>query len=250
MLASIDCYTKELEQYRPFEAELLPAITAYYRVGLTYSSTALEGFSYTESETKVLLEEGLTVGGKPLRDALAVTGHAKAYDYMFSLLHQDGITVENILFMHSLLEGGLESGTAGQWRTKQVFVTGSDFVFPAAAVIEQQIQNFSAWLEQASTTMHPVTFAVKVHLNLVSIHPFADGNGRIARLAMNTVLIQHGYLPLLVPPLLRAEYIAAIQKAQTKRNENDFLDFMYRREVESCKEMLRLLKGSKDVPLF
>jgi Fic family protein len=129
-------------------------------------------------------------------------------------------------------------------------VTGSDFVFSAADCVEQEMQNFAQWLEQASTAMHPVTFAVKVHLNLVSIHPFADGNGRIARLAMNTVLIQHGYLPLLVPPLLRAEYIAAIQKAQTKRNENDFLDFMYRREVESCKEMLRLLKGSKDVPLF
>ena len=87
MLEKIDDYKKKLDMFRPLGEELLPEIKAYYRVGLAYSSTALEGFSYTESETKILLEEGLTVGGKPLRDALAITGHAKAYDAMFSLLH-------------------------------------------------------------------------------------------------------------------------------------------------------------------
>ena len=78
MLEKIDDYKKKLDMFRPLGEELLPEIKAYYRVGLAYSSTALEGFSYTESETKILLEEGLTVGGKPLRDALAITGHAKA----------------------------------------------------------------------------------------------------------------------------------------------------------------------------
>ncbi len=74
----------------------------YYRIGLTWSSNALEGNTLTESETKVLLEDGLTIGGKPLRDTFEAIGHAKGYDYMFTLLGNHQITVEDALSMHRL----------------------------------------------------------------------------------------------------------------------------------------------------
>ena len=243
MLEKIDDYKKKLDMFRPLGEELLPEIKAYYRVGLAYSSTALEGFSYTESETKILLEEGLTVGGKPLRDALAITGHAKAYDAMFSLLHEHVLTNDNILEMHALLEGGLENGIAGVYRKKQIFVTGTPFVFPKADTVPVLMEAFECWMREYRRKLHPVEFAIRVHLKLVNIHPFEDGNGRIARLAMNTILLQEGYLPLVVPPLLRSEYITVIKKAQVSQLDGDYLHFMYRREIETQREMLRLLEG-------
>ncbi len=156
MLEKIDDYKKKLDMFRPLGEELLPEIKAYYRVGLAYSSTALEGFSYTESETKILLEEGLTVGGKPLRDALAITGHAKAYDAMFSLLHEHVLTNDNILEMHALLEGGLENGIAGVYRKKQIFVTGTPFVFPKADTVPVLMEAFECWMREYRRKLHPV----------------------------------------------------------------------------------------------
>lgn len=244
MLDRIDDCQQQINAFRPFESDLLPVLRNYYRIGLSYSSTAIEGFSYTESETKVLLEEGLTVGGRPLRDALAVTGHAKAYDYMFDLLHEKHLKNKDILTMHTLLEGGLESGTAGEYRKTQIFVTGSDHAFPKPERVPALMSAFEDWMTNTRGQLHPVAFAVQLHLNLISVHPFEDGNGRIARLAMNAVLLQEGFLPLVIPPLLRSEYIDCIKEVQTTKRDSGYLQFMYRRELETQKEMLRLLQGS------
>lgn len=248
MLEQLDAYKARLDDFRPLGPELLPEIKAYYRVGLTYTSNAIEGFSYTESETKVLLEDGLTVGGKPLRDALAVTGHAKAYDFMFSLMGNNGLTSDDICTMHGMLEGALESGQAGRYRQRQVFVTGTSYVFPAASAVPRLMGEFDAWMVDARPVLHPVEYAARLHLRLVSIHPFEDGNGRTARLAMNAALVQRGYLPAIVPPVLRAEYIDRIKNAQERGAEGAYLSFMYRREMETMREMLRLLQGTDGRP--
>jgi len=239
MLNLIDSYQNEIDARRPFGPELLAQIKAYYKISLTYTSTAIEGFSYTESETKVLLEDGLTVGGKPLRDALAVTGHAKAYDYMFTLLHNRIITNDNILKMHAMLEGSLNSGKAGAYRDIMVFITGSQHPVTHPEEIQSEMTRFEKWMHFASNEMHPVEYAVLLHKRLVCIHPFEDGNGRIARLAMNTALIQHGFLPIIVPPVLRSAYIASLQEAHT--DDTSFKEFMYRQEIESQRSFLRLI---------
>jgi Fic family protein len=240
MLDSIDAYQNEINMHRPFGSSLLPQIRAYYRVGLTYTSNAIEGFSYTESETKTLLEDGLTVGGKPLRDALAVVGHAKAYDYMFTLLQNRTITNNDILSMHSMLEGSLNSGNPGGYRDKVVLVSGSKYAFPRPDEVKPSMDDFEKWMQSARDTLHPVEFAVLLHKHLVFIHPFEDGNGRIARLAMNAALVQNGYLPIVVPPVLRSEYIASLEEAH--QHDAAFKEFMYRQEIESQKSFLRLIK--------
>ena len=111
-LKKIGIYKTELDKKRPFEGHLLEQIKNYYKIGLTYSSNALEGNTLTESETKVLLEDGLTVGGKPFKDFLETEGHAKAYDYMFSLINSNKITKENILEMHHLFYNSIDSKNA------------------------------------------------------------------------------------------------------------------------------------------
>jgi len=92
LLDCVDAYKGAIDAVRPFEGEMLKQIKAYYRIGLTWTSNALEGNSLTEVETKVLLEDGLTVGGKPLRDTFEALGHAEAYDFMFTLLRNRAIT--------------------------------------------------------------------------------------------------------------------------------------------------------------
>ena len=93
----IDQYKAKIDELRPFEGNMLKQIKDYFRIGLTWSSNALEGNTLTESETKVLLEDGLTVGGKPLRYTFEALGHAKAYDFMFTLLKKNVISEDDIL---------------------------------------------------------------------------------------------------------------------------------------------------------
>ena len=93
--------------------------------------------------------------------------------------------------------------------------------------------------------MHPVEFAAKFHVQFVTIHPFEDGNGRMARLGMNTVLLQEGYMLAVIPPILRAEYISCLQKSNEGDN-SDFIRFICRSEIETQKELLRFLRETDD----
>ena len=244
LLQQLDENQKTLATYRPFtEPHVLRELQKFYRVDATYSSNALEGCTYTLSETKILLEDGLTAGGKPMREAYAVLGHAKAFDHMFALMHNRVLTEQDILTMHALLAGGLENdATAGKYRDVPVFITGSQYETAPVKDIPARMAALCAFMQEQAAPLHPVLLAAKVHKELAFIHPFADGNGRIARLAMNTLLIQRGFLPVIIPPVLRAEYIASLEQAHV--DDAPFVDFIGRCALESQKDMLRLLRGN------
>jgi Fic family protein len=240
----IDELQGRLAAHRPYEGDMLAQLRKYYRLGLTWTSNAIEGSSYTESETKILLEDGITVAGKTLRETLAALGHARAYDYMFTLMGNKGITEQDILTMHKLLEGGLETGSAGEYRSAAVFVTGTKFKFPSAAEVPGPMR---ALFEQSFPrlgSLHPVVKSAKIHQEIVTCHPFGDGNGRVARLAMNSILIQHGYMPVQIHPVIRQEYVDSLRHAQTRGNDADFVELVLQQEIESQKEILRILQGS------
>ena len=230
-----------IDAIRPFEGAILRQLREYYRIGLTWTSNALEGNSLTEIETKVLLEDGLTVGGKPLRDTFEAIGHSAAYDYMFGLLGEGCITVADIKEMHRLFYRGIDELQAGRWRDVSIVVTGTDYVFPAPTELEGLMEDLSLWMETERNTIHPVRFAAMLHLKFVTVHPFVDGNGRVARLIMNTALIQDGYVLAIVPPVLRLDYLAAIARYQQKGDAAPFCDFIAERVLESEKEIMRLL---------
>ena len=227
--------------HRPFEDNLLKRIKDYYRVSCTYTSNSIEGFSYTETETKVLLEDGLTAGGKPLRDMYAVLGHAKAHDYMFQIIKKDTITEKDILTFHSLLSGALDNNAIpGSYRQERIFITGTDYKFLNPEEVPQAMKEFFLKLESMENKHHPIELAAFAHKNIATIHPFGDGNGRVARLAMNTILIQHGYLPAIIPPILRNDYIAALKEANFGSDLN-FKKFIARSAYEELLSMYRHL---------
>lgn len=242
----VDLNQKAINAIRPFEGEMLKQIRDYYRIGLTYSSNALEGNSLTELETKVLLEDGLTVGGKPLRDTFEALGHAEAYDFMFSLLGERRVTIEDIKTFHRLFYKSIDESNAGVWRDVIIIVTGSDYAFPVPAELDGLMVGLERWIDAKRGSMHPVRFAAMLHLKFVTIHPFVDGNGRVARLLMNTALIQDGYMFAVVPPILRTDYLAAIRGYQQKSNAEMFCDFITERVLESQKDMMRMLHIKAD----
>lgn len=238
----LDANKAAIDRIRPFEGETLRQLREYYRIGLTYTSNALEGNSLTEIETKVLLEDGLTVGGKPLRDTFEAVGHAAAYDYMFGLLGERRITVEDIRTLHRLFFKSIDEERAGVWRDINIIVTGSEYEFPSPDELPGHIDSLGEWIEGERDAMHPVRFAAMLHLKFVTIHPFVDGNGRVARLLLNTALIQDGYMLAVVPPILRTDYLSAVRRYQQKGDVELFCDFVAERVLESEKEIVRLLK--------
>lgn len=237
-MEKVELYQSEIEKLRPFEGEMLRQIKDFYKVGVTYSSNALEGNSLTESETKVLLEDGLTVGGKPMREIYEAVDHGKAYEYMFGLLHSHEITEENIKELHRLFYRNIDGAHAGVYRDFDVIITGSKYPTSAHSEIAKEMEELCKWMENERSNYHSVEFAAKLHKEFIFIHPFKDGNGRVARLLVNTVLIQDGYLPIVIPPILRHDYISSLEKAH--RDDRDFTRFIIEREEESQKDILRL----------
>lgn len=247
LLRRIDENQTRINRYRPFEDEaMLREIQKFYRVATVFSSNALEGYSYSLSETKILLEDGLTAGGKPLRDAFAVVGLGHAYDHMFSLQHHSGITEQDVLKLHGMLKGSLDNdAVAGAYRRIPVFISGSRYPASRPEDVESRMRGLLARASEERETLHPLVVAARFHKDFVFIHPFSDGNGRIARLAMNMLLIQQGYLPVVIPPVLRHDYVAALEKAH--EDDGSFLELMARSEIETQKDFLRLVRDA-DAP--
>ena len=238
-LEKLDLYQNIINDLRPFEGEMLEQIKDFYKIGLTWTSNALEGNSLTESETKILIEDGLTIGGRPLRDMFEAVDHAKAYDYMFTLLSHREIQEKDILYLHRLFFHNIDEEFAGKYRDIPVFISGSKYPVTKVEDIQNEIKRLCKWMEDERKNYHPVEFAALLHKKFVFIHPFKDGNGRVARLLMNTALIQDRYLPALIPPILRSEYISLLEKAHY--DDKDFIDFIIEREIESQKDFLRML---------
>jgi Fic family protein len=241
-----DCYRlrNEIEQYRPLDPHTIHELKRYYRIGFTYTSNALEGNTLTESETKVVLEDGLTIGGKPMKDHLEAIGHAKAYDYLYELVDQADIKEKDILALHRLVVEGIEGVELGRYRSKPVIITGTDFIPPKPIDVAERMniflsEKFSAWQKEKD----PVEQAALSHLELVTIHPFMDGNGRTARLLMNLLLLKAGFGITIIPPIVRNDYVSTLRIAQVEQNPQTFLNFISHQVYESMKDLLRLIRA-------
>ena len=246
LLQRIDDYAAMIRAYRPLSEAEVKELDAYYRIGMTYSSNALEGNSLTLSETKVLLEDGITVGGKSIRDCYEATGHARAYDYMLMIARSDSFSISEdvIRHLHYLFYNGIDPETAGEYRKGQVFITGTEYVPPVAEEVPKCMAALVTELTEQQRKLHPVELAAYAHRRLVDVHPFQDGNGRTARLLMNLILINLGYCIVSIPPVLRHDYIVALQRAQRREQPSDeaFVKLIAECEIEAQKDYCRMFR--------
>ena len=237
-----DQLQREINNTRPLSGNALKQLKEYFRIGLTYSSNALEGNSLTETETKIILEDGITIGGKPLKDHFEAVGHSEAFDLLYKLAKKSEITERQILDLHKLFYLRIDAKQAGRYRKIGVVVTGSTLDFPRSSELKKVMQDFAAEIPDKRANSHPIEFAAWLHINLVSIHPFIDGNGRTARLLMNLALLQAGYPITIIPPILRVEYIDAL-KASNRGANQPFTNLLSNMVCESQRDYIRILRN-------
>lgn len=245
-LSKCDNQQQLLWAYRPLADTTLQSLREYYRIGLTYTSNALEGNSLTESETKVVIEDGLTIEGKPLRDVYEAVGHAQAYDYLFGISHDMPLTEDTIRTLHRLFYRQINPEQAGTYRHIPVFISGSKYPVAPVADIPKRMQQLVQWYNTHESKLHPVVLAAELHKRFVYIHPFVDGNGRVARLLMNLALLRNDYNIALIPAITRAEYISVLEQAHS--NPDIFYQFIADRVIMTQLDILRLFRETEPSP--
>ena len=242
LLREIDAKQELINKQRPLEQTQIKNLKEYFKVGLTYASNALEGNTLTESETKVVLEDGVTIGGKPLKDHLDAIGHGRAFDWMWGLAKGGEISEENVKKLHVLCFQPSEGEQAGEYRRVNVVITGSQHNdrLPRHEEVPSLMKEWAVSLPEKRKKLHPVQYAAQLHQEFIVIHPFADGNGRVARLLLNHALISQGYPPVIISPVFKHEYIQALEQSHTKPEA--FAAYIAEQVVQAQRDYIRLLR--------
>lgn len=229
-----------LDRLRPLSPKSLDALATWYDVELTYTSNAIEGNTLSRSETAIVLEKGITIGGKPLKHHLEALGHRDALGFARTLATAgEKVRETDIREIHRLIISRIDPEEAGRYSTHQRAIAGSALVLPSPAEIPPLMGDFAAWL--ATAPAGPET-AFEAHARLVAIHPFSDGNGCTARLLMNLLLMQAGYPPVVIGPENRVAYIDALQGLQLKGDPEPYRRFMVERLEASLDHHLQMLE--------
>jgi len=239
---------QQLDGGRPLPPELVRNLDDWFTVELTYTSNAIEGNTLTRRETAVVIEKGLTVGGKSLKEHLEATNHAHALDLVRSLIKKkpSRLTANDVLAIHDIILKGLDDDNAGHYRSVPVRMSGSAVVMPNPCKVPDLMDNFQLWLA-GKHNVHPVAFAGEAHYRLVTIHPFVDGNGRTARLLMNLLLLMYGYPPAIIRKRDRLAYIAALEKAQLGGSKEAYETIIARAVDRSLDIYLNATRGESAI---
>lgn len=235
---------KKLDGYRPLPSALVHNLEEWFKVELTYTSNAIEGNTLTRKETALVVEEGITVRGKTLKEHLEAINHAEAIDFIQELVDKkrEEITQRELLDIHTLILKKIDDDNAGRYRNVAVRIMGANVILPNPLKVPELMEDFFVWLGGENND-HPAKIAADAHIKLVSIHPFSDGNGRTARLLMSLLLMQKGYPPALVRKEDRDVYLDSIEKAQLSGNLEDYYKVMYRAIDRSLDIYLEALAG-------
>lgn len=216
----------------------------WLKTELAYTSNAIEGNTLTRKETELAIEEKITSGAKPINDYLEAVNHAKAFDFiMKSAKNNVKIDEDYILKIHQIILTGINDTNAGFYRSVRVRISGSQTILPNPLKVPDLMDDFSKWLMQKDDDM--LIKAIEAHYRLVSIHPFIDGNGRTARLLLNSILMENGYAPIIIRPIDRKRYLSALETYQTQENKETYYRFMLSAMNRSLKMMIDLLDINK-----
>ena len=242
-LKEIDKLKSWFDSFRPLDPSVVQEMKKFYDVKFTYNSNAIEGNTLTQSETEMVLEKGITIGGKTLKEHLEVIGHKEAIDYIEELVQQESVIGEReIKDIHSVIMQKIDKKEAGRYRNLDVRSAGTGHVYPPHYKVQDLMDDFIDWFQSDEAKMlHPIEFATLAHYKLASIHPFKDGNGRTSRLLMNFILFQKGYPVAVISNEARKNYIESLIFAQENKDDtSQFLEIVIDAEKESLIDYLQI----------
>lgn len=241
ILDEIDVLKTKLDSFRKFDSfRIAQALELEY----TFESNRIEGNTMTLRETDLVINEGLTISGKSMREHLEVINHHEAIAYIKDLMQKNmPINERELLTVHNLILRGIHPEDAGHYRKVQVMIQGSSHKPPQPFLVTKEMEDYFIWYETNKLSLHPIVLAAEMHERLVTIHPFIDGNGRTSRLVMNLILLQHGYIIANIKGDYdsRMHYYRTLETAQTKNNKEDFLLFIAQIEKESLERYLTII---------
>jgi len=224
-LAHADKLKSWLDSFRPLSGDVVRELKKHYDVKYTFHSNAIEGSTLTQSETELVLEKGITIGGKTLVEHLEAVGHKEAIDYVESLAQKNTpIREREVKDIHHLILKSIDAMDAGRYRMLDVRAAGTGHTYPPFYLVNELMEQFFLWLEsEEAKALHPVALAAEVHFRFVAIHPFKDGNGRTARLLMNLILLRNGYPVAVISNANRSQYIDSLIYAQENSDDTSKL---------------------------
>lgn len=242
----IDELKARLASARPLPEAALHKIEEALAIEYTYESNRIEGNTLTLQETALVIEEGLTIGGKSLREHLEAINHNEAIAFIKDIAQgEEPITERTILQIHALILRGIDRQNAGRYRTVPVLISGSRHVPPQPYLIEKQMEDFLLrFREMESEGIHPVDIAAYLHDELVRIHPFIDGNGRTSRLLMNLYLLRHGYVMVLLKGDAESKlaYYKALETSHVDKNPAPFRQLVEEAELAALQRYIQLIE--------
>lgn len=239
------------ELYEQIPKEALQSFEKSFEIEYTHNSTAIEGNTLSLVQTKAVLEDGLSVGGKTLREIYEVVNHKKAFEYVKKCVSEGKVLDENIIKdIHALLMENILTG--GIYRNVEVRITGAMHKPPVPSQMYQQIKNFYADMQYVAKE-NAIELAAWTHAEFVKIHPFEDGNGRTSRMIMNYQLIAAGFLPVSIAKENRLEYFEALETYAMEGDLKPFANMIAELEEQRLDEYLGITQEQaeqEDVPIM
>lgn len=215
-----------LDKYQPIDPIITKNMGQWLRNEITYTSNALEGNTLTRQETHLILEEGITIGGKRVNEILETINHDSALKFVIELAKNKTISKlkeQDLLNIHSIILKGIDDINSGKYRNLPVRISGSTMIPPNYLKVPELMKNMVQNINQNSKDKYnTIDSAIEAHYQLVSIHPFVDGNGRTARLLLNLILLMDNYPMVFIAKEERTQYLSALEKAQIGGSKDDY----------------------------
>jgi len=231
LLDSILGKKQELDRHRPLPPSIVRKLEEEFLVAWTYNSNAIEGNTLTLQETEIVLNSGVTIGGKTVNEHFEVINHKNGIDFVKSLVSKkENVTEKTIKQLHALILQSIDDTEAGSYRRQNVRILGARHIPPQSVKIPRLMSEFIQWFYKNEYSMPIPELVSGIHYKLVMIHPFIDGNGRVARLLMNLILMKHGYPPAIILKVDRKRYYRVLNEANI--GKADFYEDFIGRSIE------------------
>lgn len=243
-LNKIDGLKDQWISKRPLNKTQLTKMKEFFHLAYTYESNRIEGNTLTLQETHLVINEGITIGGKSMREHLEAINHAEAIEYMESIVSDQMDYSPRVLAeIHYLILKAIDRENAGRYRSVPVRISGSEHVPPQVFMLEKLMEDYFIHYDRQKRKLHPVILAAEMHERLVSIHPFIDGNGRSSRLVMNLILLKHGYTIANLKGDInsRLTYYKALEEVQINNNPEPFYHLVADTVKESLEKHLEMV---------